>query len=140
MTYQAGLSGGSWPTISFLAHNWPTADEIVDYWRPEIARPSSGNSTEYAANVTSLFEDLGAKFKAGFPVTTSDYFGRTMSYEFIPGAQGGLNVTLSNLVNIPAFRDHQAPFPIMHVATISPNHAEFFGVQLPFENSSVVGS
>ena len=138
LTYQAGLSGGSWPTMSFLAHDWPTADELVDYWHPDVLRPSTGPSTEYSANVTSIFDDLGAKAEAGFTVTTADYFGRTQSYEFIPGLRGGLNVTLSNLVNIPAFKKHQAPFPILHVSTIFPNDVEFFGVQAPFSNASTV--
>lgn len=138
LLYQTGLSGGSWPTVSFPAHDWPTADEIVADWQPEIARPSAGNSTMYAANITSIFMDVAAKFKAGFPVTTADYFGRVWSYQFLPGPHGGVDMTFSGLVDIPAIKHHQAPLPILHMSTISPDDTTFFGLQTPFENASTV--
>ena len=138
LLYQTGLSGGSWPTVSFPAHDWPTADEIVNYWQPEIARPSAGTSTMYAPNSTSIFRDIAAKFKADFPVTTADYFGRVWSYEFLPGPHGGVDMTFSGLVDMPAIKQHQAPLPILHMSMISPNDTTFYGLQVPFENASTV--
>ena len=138
LLYQTGLSGGSWPTVSFPAHDWPTADEIVDSWRPEIARPSEGDSTVYAANYTSIFLDLADKFSAGFPVTTADYFGRVWSYEFLPEPDGGVDTTFSSLAEVPAIKRHQAPLPILHMSTISPNDQSFYGFQLPYETASTV--
>ena len=138
LLYQTGLSGGSWPTVSFPAHNWPTADEIVSNWRPEIVRPSAGDSTVYAANYTSIFLDLAEKFSAGFPVTTTDYFGRVWSYEFLPGPHGGVDITFSSLADVPAIKNHQAPLPILHMSTISPNDNTFYGLQIPSETASTV--
>jgi lysophospholipase len=138
LLYQSGLSGGSWPTVSFLANGFPTADDIVQSWRPEIVRPASGNSTQYAANVTDLFQDLTAKFKAGFPVTIGDWFGRAWSYEYFPGPHGGVNTTFSSYVDIPEFKNHQAPLPILHMTTIKPTDPYFDGFQMPYENASTV--
>ena len=138
LLYQTGLSGGGWPTISFLANGYPTADEIVKIWHPEIARPSATNSTIYSANVTSIFADISAKFKAGFAVTIADFWGRAWGYEFVPGPHGGVDTTFSSFVDIPAFKNHQAPLPILHLSTIIPDDVYFEGLQVPFENGSTV--
>ena len=37
MTYMSGLSGGSWPTMSFAVHNFPTADEIEAGFNASVA-------------------------------------------------------------------------------------------------------
>ena len=138
MLYQTGLSGGSWPTVSFLANGYPTVDEIIKIWKPDIVRPAAGESTVSAANSTSLFYDLAAKFKAGFPVTTADYFGRAWAYEFVPGPHGGVETTFSSFVDIPAFKNHQAPFPILHFSSIVPNDAPFYGLQIDNDNGTTV--
>lgn len=138
LLYSSGLSGGAWPTVSFLANKYPTADEIVKIWRPEIARPSTGNSTVYAANYSSIFKDLSAKFKAGFPVTIADFFGRAWAYEFVPGPHGGVDKTFSSFVDIPAFMNHQAPLPILHMSIIKPTDTNFDGFQMAFENATTV--
>lgn len=138
LSYQSGLSGGAWPTISFLANGYPTADDIVQIWRPEIVRPASGMSSEHAANTSSIFTDLAAKFKAGFPVTIGDFFGRACGYKFIPGTHGGVEKTFSSYVDIPAFKTHQAPLPILHLSTIKPTDTYFGDFQMPFENGSTV--
>lgn len=138
LLYQTGLSGGSWPTMSFLPNGYPTADEIVKIWHPDILRPSTTDSTINAANSTSIFTDLAAKFKAGFPVTIADYFGRAWAYEFIPGPHGGVDRTFSSYVDIPAFKNHEAPFPILHMSTIKPGDAYFGQFQMAFENATTV--
>lgn len=138
LLYQTGLSGGSWPTVSFPAHDWPTADDIIKYWQPQITRPSSTNSTKYTANTTSIFNDLAAKFEAGFPITTADFFGRAWSYEFVPGPHGGVEPTFSGLIDISAIKNHQAPLPILHMTSIAADDTIFYGLQIPFENASSV--
>ena len=138
LLYSTGLSGGGWPTMSFLANDYPTVDEIVKIWRPEIARPSATDMTIYSANETSIFTDLYAKWKAGFPVTIADFFGRAWAYEFIPGPHGGVDLTFSSYVDIPAFKNHQAPLPILHMSTIKPTDTYFDGFQMAFENATTV--
>ncbi|KAI9813255.1 MAG: hypothetical protein M1827_004197 [Pycnora praestabilis] len=139
MTYFSGLSGGSFPPMSFSVNNFPTADEIVDIWRPEISRTSyTGNTTQYAANATSLFEDVLAKAEAGFEVGAADYFGRAWSYEFVTGdPDGGVAVTFSSVVNQSKFIDHQMPFPIIHGLQIQPDDQEYFGLQVPYTNATI---
>lgn len=138
LLYQSGLSGGAWPTISFLANRYPTADDIVQIWRPEIVRPAPGISSEHAANTFIIFADLAAKFKAGFPVTIGDFFGRAWGYEFIPGTHRGVETTFSSYVDIPAFKNHQAPLPILYLSTIKPTDTYFGDFQMPFEIGSTV--
>jgi lysophospholipase len=65
ITYMSGLSGGGFPTVSFAVDNFPTADEIVDIWQPAINRFGVNTTTEYAASITDMFEDIHAKVEAG---------------------------------------------------------------------------
>jgi lysophospholipase len=140
ITYMSGLSGGGFPTLSFAANNFPTADEIVQIWQPQINRFNTTVDTQYAANFTSVFEDLGAKEEAGFKVGTSDLFGRLWGYEFIPGPEGGLNVTLSSIVNQSNFVSHQMPFPIIQSIQLTDSDEELFGLLVPPANATIVSS
>ncbi len=131
MLYQTGLSGGSFPTTSFIANDYPTVEDIVKIWSP-----STFNLT--AINTTAIFFDLAAKYKAGFPVSIGDFFGRLWGYEFVPGTYGGVEKTFSGFVDIPAFKNHQCPMPILHMSSIVPTDPEFFGEQLDTTNGSTV--
>ena len=96
LTCMSGLSGGSWPTMSFAVNNFPTADRIVGLWRPKIDRLLfQGPSTSVAANATTLFEDIAANQRAGFKVGVPDYLAAAESYEFVTRTHGGLDVTFS---------------------------------------------
>lgn len=75
LTYISGLSGGSWPTLSFPANNFPTADEIIQIWQPEISRFNVNTTTQYAATNADMFGQIAQKLEAGFPIGMSDYFG-----------------------------------------------------------------
>lgn len=81
LTYLSGLSGGAWPTLSFTAHNFPTADEIVQYWQPDILRFNVNTTTQYAATNADMFGEIAAKLEAGFEVGMPDYFGIAWGYE-----------------------------------------------------------
>jgi lysophospholipase len=132
MLYHTGLSGGSFPAVSFTANDYPTVEDIVKIWQPNITIPGS-------ANLTAVFEDLAAKYKAGFPVTFTDFFGRVWGYEFVPGLYGGVETTFSGFVDIPSFKNHTSPMPILHTAGILPTDASFYGLQLDSNNGSTVG-
>ncbi|KAL8789671.1 MAG: hypothetical protein Q9195_006724 [Heterodermia aff. obscurata] len=140
LTYMSGLSGGSWPTLSFAVNNFPTADEIVGLWRPEIDRLLfQGPSTSIAANKTTIFEDIAAKQRAGFKVGVPDYLAVAASYEFVTGIDGGLGVTFSSVVDQPKFRLHEMPFPIIQGNLITDDDREYFGLEVPYSNATVVG-
>ncbi|OJJ42302.1 hypothetical protein ASPZODRAFT_125778 [Penicilliopsis zonata CBS 506.65] len=138
LTYLSGLSGGSWPTVSFTAHNFPTADEIVDYWKPEIDRIYNvENTTADAATEVTMFEQIATKFEAGFDVGVSDYLGRAYAYEFIPGEEGGLNTTYSGIRQLSKFLSHEMPMPIIHLAEVGSGDLEYDGLWVPQANRSL---
>lgn len=139
LTYMAGLSGGSFPTLSFPSNDWPTADEILSDWYPQIDRLTGvTNSTPHAETSTAIFEDLVAKAKAGFNVSTEDYFGRAWGNEFLPGPNGGLNLTLSGLVNQSKFIAHQVPFPIIQLSEVTSIDVQYYNLGVPPSDATIV--
>ncbi|OJZ83665.1 hypothetical protein ASPFODRAFT_140016 [Aspergillus luchuensis CBS 106.47] len=138
MTYLSGLSGGSWTAVSFPSYNFPTADEIVDYWKPEIDRfLTVTNTSAEAATEVVMFEQIAAKHMAGFEIGISDYLGRGFAYEFIPGQSGGLNTTFSGIRNLSNFINHQMPMPIIHLASVEPEDAEYYDLLVPPSNGTI---
>ncbi|GKZ23625.1 hypothetical protein AbraIFM66951_009902 [Aspergillus brasiliensis] len=138
MTYLSGLSGGSWPAVSFPSFNFPTADEIVNYWKPEIDRMFTvTNTTADAATGEVMFEQIATKYLAGFEVGIGDYMGRGYAYEFIPGPSGGLNTTFSGIRNLSNFINHQMPMPIIHLAAVEPEDAEYYDLLVPPSNGTI---
>ena len=83
MTYISGLSGGSFPTLSFAANNFPTADEIVQIWQPEYTRFNVNETTQYAATNADIFGEIAQKAEAGFSIGMPDYFGIGFGYEYV---------------------------------------------------------
>ena len=140
MSYFAGQSGGSWPPLSFATSNFPTADEILELWQPQIDRSTATKNTEHAATFDSMFLDIADKAKAGFKVSIADILGRTTGYEFVAGPKGGLNVTLSSIVNETKFKEWQMPFPIIQISQIVGSSPEALGIQLPSYNSTLVST
>lgn len=141
MTYLSGLSGGSWPAVSFPSYNLPTADEIVDYWKPEIDRfLTVTNTSAEAATEVVMFEQIATKHQAGFEIGISDYLGRGFAYEFIPGQSGGLNTTFSGIRNLSNFINHQMPMPIIHLASVEPEDAEYYDLLVPSSNGTIVSN
>ena len=139
LTYISGLSGGSWPTMSFAVNDFPSTEDIVDIWQPEIDRLLDQSPTTSAAgNVSTLFRNIAAKAKAGFKVGVPDYLAGATSYEFVTGPQGGLNVTFSSVVDVPKFRSHQMPLPIIHGALITGDDQEYYGLKVPYSNATIV--
>lgn len=126
--------------MSFAVNNFPTADEILDIWKPDINRFGVNTTTQYAASFQSMFQDLGAKLEAGFQVGTADLFGRVWGYEFTPGIKGGLNVTLSSVVNQSNFIAHQMPFPILQATDLTNEDFEYDGLKIPLSNQTTVRS
>ncbi|KAG9793246.1 Lysophospholipase 1 [Exophiala dermatitidis] len=137
MTYIAGLSGGSWPVMSLSTYNFPSINDLVANWHTDIDR-STANNTVYAANTTSLFMDVAAKYEAGFNVSVPDYLGRSFSYEFLPPPNGGLNITLSSITNLSNFKNHSMPMPLFQANRLTDDDIEFFGIKVPYGNSSII--
>lgn len=138
LTYTSGQSGGAWPVLSFALYNFPTADQILSDWMPQIDRLNGvTNNSQYVETPATIFGDMAAKLRKGFNISTADYFGRQYSLEFIPGAYGGVNTTLSSLQNVSNFVTHQMPFPLIQAIEILPTDPTYFGLQIPKPNASI---
>ncbi|OMP87987.1 Lysophospholipase 1 [Diplodia seriata] len=113
LSYQAGLSGGSWLLSSLAGNDWPTVSSLRDGLWSEmlektlfLADTADGGSIDVAG-------DLAAKAAAGFDVTLTDAWARLLSYQFLLGDDGGVDKTLSGLADNSHFAARQVPFPII---------------------------
>jgi lysophospholipase len=139
MTYLTGLSGGAWPPMSLATYNFPTINDMVADWHTDIDRLfDAPNNSVYAANSTSLFLDVAAKYEAGFAVGLGDYLGRGYSYEFVPPPHGGINITVSDIRNLSNFVNHSMPMPMWTANRLTADDIDFFGIKVPYANSSIV--
>lgn len=81
LSFVSGQSGGSWFVSTWIANNLPVAEDLLDYWQPEINRFTAKTNGTHAATIASIGEDIAAKAKAGFNVSVADFIGRINSYE-----------------------------------------------------------
>lgn len=62
------------------------SDTISTGWNLDIDLFAPGsNQSENLAFITSILADLAAKRALGFAVTLNDFWGRILSYKFLPG-------------------------------------------------------
>jgi lysophospholipase len=115
LTYVAGLSGGSWPTVSPVFNNYASISDVAASWHIEISRFTAENYTDYAAPVDAYFEQVAEKYEAGFNISTADVLGRGFAYEFIPG----VNVTFSSIADLPGFKTFAGPMPMLISSSIN---------------------
>lgn len=140
MTYLAGLSGGSWGPTSFALNGYPPIEDLVATWHVDINRFSATNISEYAATPYDYFNQTLPKMYAGFNYTTADYLGRAFAYEYIPGVDGGLNETYSSIADLDSFKQFAGPFTILQANSLNRDSPVEFGLYVPRENSTIVGS
>ncbi|KAA8576077.1 hypothetical protein MFRU_009g00320 [Monilinia fructicola] len=113
VTYQAGLSGGSWFLSSLAGNNYPTVSHLRDnLWetafQESLFDPQGILFTKaYAKIVAELLE----KEAAGFHTTLTDPWGRLLSYQLL--VDGGESTTFSSVATLSSFTSHAAPFPII---------------------------
>ncbi|OCH95307.1 lysophospholipase [Obba rivulosa] len=134
-SYLAGLSGGGWLVGSLIQADFPTLPDLIfgnptasaDAWggwnaQTDILQPSS-NATIDSAYLVDLVEETMGKHAAGFPVTLADIWGRTLSRHFANGTNSlnildnslphGAGLTFSSIAELPSFKSHEQPFPII---------------------------
>ncbi|KAJ6495831.1 lysophospholipase [Mycena vulgaris] len=118
-TYLTALSGGSWLVTSLARANFPEIQDLV------FASGSGGNTFGGV-----LIEEMSGKFAAGFPVTFIDMWSRAMARHFVNGTTradllGNTtlhvagSVTFSSISELPTFKSHTQPFPIVLFTTNS---------------------
>ena len=97
-SYLTGPSGGSWLVTSLYQANFPTLQSLIfgldsggapntfGGWLTQfgLLTVTTDNATNLAF-VESLVEEVSGKFAAGFPVTISDLWARTLSRHFVNG-------------------------------------------------------
>jgi lysophospholipase len=115
LTYHSALSGGSWLLSSIAANDFSTISSLMSStWETVLANglfgPEGAEVSEVFAIITT---DLAAKEAAGFRGTLTDAWSRLLSYMLLPGADGGVSNTLSQVAHLPNSLTYNAPYPIM---------------------------
>ncbi|KAI9683740.1 MAG: hypothetical protein M1822_005930 [Bathelium mastoideum] len=115
LTYEAGLSGGSWLLSSIAGNNWPTITELkTSLWetafQDSLIDPDGLGVAIADAAVTV---DISAKAAAGFDPTLTDPWGRLLSYQLLNGTDGGVANTLHGLTTLSNFTGREVPYPII---------------------------
>jgi lysophospholipase len=128
LTYQAGLSGGSWLLSSFAGNNYPTITNLKD----SLWKPAFQDSLLVPDNLLvfdaygDVVDDLAAKQIQGFSPTLTDPWGRLLSYQLLSGPDGGANVTLSSVAELSNFTCHAVPYPIITTLGVKTFNGECF--------------
>ena len=99
------MVGNNFPTITYLKDKfWKLAllDTLFD--------PDSLLAPVALLDITA---DILEKELAGFPTTITDPWGRLLSYQLLPGVDGGADITLSSVPQLSSFTSHAVPYPIL---------------------------
>jgi lysophospholipase len=115
MTYQAGLSGGSWMLSSMAGNNWPTISSLTSSLWKVAFRDSLLDPSFLLAFISyaKIVANVVAKDAAGYDVSLTDIWGRLLGYQLFSGADGGVAVTMSSLTSLSSFTSHTVPYPII---------------------------
>lgn len=138
MSFLSGQSGGSWLVSTYIANGLPLSEDVLEYWQPQIDRLAAKTNGTHAATIESMVLDIAAKAEAGFNVSVADLIGRFNGYEFIEGPRGGLNATMSNIKDLPAFKNQQMPFPIIEIVQVTDKDPNQLGLFVPTMKSPTV--
>ncbi|KAI0633190.1 lysophospholipase [Trametes polyzona] len=135
--YLSGLSGGSWLVSSLSQADFPMLPDLIfgtqqagagddsygGWITPiDILQPGSDQNVTSALLEVMVIE-VRSKFLAGFPVSVTDVWGRSLARHFVNGTTAanffnsslahGAGVTLSAVANVSTFRAYEQPFPII---------------------------
>ena len=129
LTYESGLSGGSWFLSSLAANNWPTVTSLkTGLWEQAFQNsllvPANLLSTSGLLEYAEVTTDIAAKDAAGYDVTLVYPYGRLLSYQLLYGNDGGVNDTLSGLTTLSNFTAHNVPYPIITTTTDFPGKGQ----------------
>ncbi|WPH02742.1 lysophospholipase [Acrodontium crateriforme] len=131
LTYESGLSGGSWFLSSLAGNNWPTISYLRDnLWgdafQKGILEPENLLSISSLAEYTAVSADVLSKGHAGYDTTIVDPYGRLLSYQLLEGFDGGVNTRLSGLTSLSNFTSLNVPYPIITVRGVDGSHGQCF--------------
>ena len=134
LTYQAALSGGGWLLSSMAGNNFPTITYLKDTFWKQAFLDSIFDPDSLLAPIAfiDITEDVVEKEAAGFPTTITDPWGRLLSYQLLPGSDGGAGITLSSVTKLSNFTTHAVPYPIL----LSQGVKTWLGECAPLANAS----
>ncbi|KAM0345856.1 hypothetical protein ACHAPU_006210 [Fusarium lateritium] len=118
LTYEAGLSGGSWLLSSLAGNNYPTISSLQrKLWEEALQSSLLVTSILVSPQKDHIYDtveaNVEAKKVAGFEPTIIDPWGRLLAYGLLYGADGGVRNTMSSIVQTTNFQNHLAPYPII---------------------------
>ena len=131
LTYESGLSGGSWFLSSLAGNNWPTVTSLkTGLWEQAFQNsllvPANLLSTSGATGYAAVSADIVAKETAGYNTTIVDPYGRLLSYQLLYGTDGGVGVRLSGLTSLSNFTEHNVPYPIITTTVDFPEKGQCY--------------
>lgn len=129
LTYEAGLSGGSWFLSSLAGNNWPTVTSLKeglweDAFQNSLLLPANILDIDSLTLYAQVTADVAAKETAGYNTTIVDPYGRLISYQLLYGADGGVRVRLSGLTALSNFVANNVPYPIITMTTSFPDRGQ----------------
>lgn len=116
LTYVVGVSGGAWLLSSWAGADFPTLSSLRDdQW---LGAFSNGlefpNGWAFLEAYATILDDLVDKSDAGYPVSLTDVWARLLSYQLLPGSDGGVGVRLSGVAGYANMTEYKVPMPILN--------------------------
>lgn len=138
LTYEAGLSGGSWLLSSIVGNNWPTISFLQDnLWETALQNslivPEILVSQQARPIYDAVEADIKAKVAEGYEASLIDSWGRLLSYGLLLGTDGGVQNTMSGIASESNFTSYNAPYPII---TALGSDLNINGVCIPQANAT----
>ncbi|KAK5174780.1 uncharacterized protein LTR77_001863 [Saxophila tyrrhenica] len=129
LTYEAGLSGGSWFLSSLAGNNWPTVTALKtglweDAFQNGLLVPANILSVDDLTLYAQVSTDVVAKEAAGYDTTIVDPYGRLLSNQLLLGDDGGVRTRLSGLTGLSKFMAHEVPYPIITIIAGFPDDGQ----------------
>jgi lysophospholipase len=126
LTYEAGLSGGSWLLSSIAGNDYPTITQLQTMlWEEGLEKsllvPAILVSQQAAPIYSAVLADVAAKEAAGFQASIIDPWGRLLSYALLSGSDGGVQDTVSGIAEVSNFTSFNAPYPIITALGVYPD-------------------
>jgi lysophospholipase len=115
LTYQAGLSGGSWLLSSMAGNNYPTITYLKEILWKQAFQDSLADPAFLLVAIAyaEIIADVFGKEAAGYRTTLTDPWGRLLSCQLLSGPYGGVSTTLSSVSSLSSFTSYSVPFPVI---------------------------
>ncbi|GFF64609.1 lysophospholipase 2 [Aspergillus lentulus] len=120
-TYLSGLSGGAWLVGSMYMNNFSDVSSLRDngsVWQFQDSifsgpTQSTAWSISTAKYYSQLLGAVNEKSDAGYEVSITDYWGRSLSYQLISAPEGGVSYTWSSIALSKDFQSGTMPIPLV---------------------------